>query len=192
MSSVFQKNEPLTYDLSQISVLLVEDSIPMQTLISSMLRSFGVGNILACSGADEAIGLLKVTQARKRSVDISSIDIVITDWLMPEGSGVELIDWIRSQGDESICFLPIILLSAYTTQEVISIARDRGANEAMVKPVSGGGLARRILDTIDRPRPFVRAGEFFGPDRRRREIEFSGENRRTTAAEKIKVNHERV
>ena len=60
----------------------------------------------------------------------------------------------------------------------------------MVKPVSGEKLASRILNVIDHPRPFIKAPEFFGPDRRRRDIKYTGEDRRKTDAEQIKVNYE--
>ncbi|HRC27127.1 MAG TPA: response regulator, partial [Alphaproteobacteria bacterium] len=87
MKSPYLSSEPITYDLSKLNVLLAEDSHTMQTLVSSMLRSFGVGDVLVCGGASEAIGLLTVTQARKKSSDIRGVDLVLTDWLMPDGSG---------------------------------------------------------------------------------------------------------
>lgn len=185
-------DDVVTYDLRNINILLVEDSRPMQTLISSMLRAFGVGDVLVCEGANEAIGILTITQARKKTGDVKGIDMVLTDWLMPQGSGVELLEWIRSHESGNIKFLPVLLISAYTTQKVVNTARDNGANEALVKPVSGGILANRILSIIDRPRPFVSAKDFFGPDRRRQDMPYKGADRRITNTELIKVNHEQL
>jgi CheY-like chemotaxis protein len=185
-------DDVITYDLRNVNVLLVEDSRAMQTLIASMLRSFGVGDVLVCEGANEAIGILTITQARKKGTDIKGIDIVLTDWLMPQGSGVELLEWIRSHESDAIKFLPVLLLSAYTTQKVVTTARDSGANEALVKPVSGGKLAGRILSMIDKPRLFVKTPEYFGPDRRRQDMPFRGEDRRKKTAETIKVNYEQL
>jgi CheY-like chemotaxis protein len=192
--SIFRSKDDdvTTYDLKNINVLLVEDSRAMQTLIASMLRSFGVGDVLVCEGAHEAIGILTITQARKKSSDIKGIDIVLTDWLMPQGSGVELLEWIRSHEADNIKFLPVLLLSAYTTQKVIATARDYGANEALVKPVSGAMLAGRILSIINNPRAFVRADNFFGPDRRRQDMTYKGQDRRKKTAETIKVNYEQL
>lgn len=187
-----KEDDVITYDLKNINVLLVEDSRSMQTLIASMLRSFGVGDVLVCEGGNEAIGILTITQARKKGSDIKGIDIVLTDWLMPQGSGVELLEWIRSHESDSIKFLPVLLLSAYTTQKVVSTARDFGANESLVKPVSGGKLAGRILSIIDKPRPFVKSPAYFGPDRRRQDSAYKGDDRRKIAAETIKVNYEQL
>lgn len=128
----------------------------------------------------------------KKSSDIKGIDIVLTDWLMPDGSGVELLEWIRSHDADNIKFLPVLLLSAYTTQKVVTTARDYGANEALVKPVSGAKLAGRILSIVDKPRPFVQTPDFFGPDRRRQDMAYKGQDRRKTSSELIKVNYEQL
>ena len=180
------------YDLSQITVLLVEDSGSMQALISSMLRAFGVGDVLVANSGNEAQGLITITQSRKKSSGIKGIDVVLTDLIMPDGSGIELLEWLRANDDDEIRFLPTIMISAHSTNKIISQARDYGANESLVKPVSGGKLAERILSLIDSPRPFIKAPNFFGPDRRRKELPFKGEDRRVLQAEEIKVHHERI
>ena len=157
----------------------------MQSLITSMLKAFGVGEILACENANEAIDLLTVLQASKKSRYLATVDIVLTDWLMPKGSGEELLRWIRSHDKDSIRFLPVIVISGYTTELLANLTRDMGANEILVKPVSGTSLASRICSVIDHPRPFIRAPYYFGPDRRRQELPHKGPERRVTAAEEI-------
>lgn len=167
------------YDLSKFTILLVEDSVYMQTLISSMLKTFGVGDIVVCDGAEDAINLLTIMQARKQSRHINNVDIVLTDWLMPDGSGHELLQWIRGNEKEEICFLPVVVISGYTTERLTGLTRDMGANETLVKPISGKTLASRICTVIDHPRPFIRTANFFGPDRRRQDMPFEGNNRRS-------------
>lgn len=189
MTSLFTKNdEPPPYDLSNFTIMLVEDSVYMQSLMTSMMKVFGVGDIMVCGGGQEAMDLLKVTQARRASRYITKVDIVITDWLMPKGSGRELLQWIRAQEDDAIRFLPVMVVSAYTTEKVVAEARDLGANESLVKPISGIGLASRICSMIDNPRPFISAPDYFGPDRRRQEMPFTGKDRRKMKREDIKVN----
>lgn len=188
---IFKKTDPETYNLSHLSILLAEDSIPMQTLLASILRTFGVGDVLVCGGAKEAINLLTITQARKKAHDVRGIDMILTDWLMPDGDGVELINWVRNNKEEDIRYVPIILVSGYTTEKVVTAARDLGANESLVKPVSGEKLARRIISVIDKPRPFIKTATFFGPDRRRKTEEYKGPEKRKLKPEEIKVNHEK-
>ena len=51
----------------------------------------------------------------------------------------------------------------------------------MVKPFSVRDLYKRMEAIIERPRQFVRSGDFFGPDRRRKKDEwFNGELKRET------------
>lgn len=178
MSSLFQST-PEPYDLSNFTILLVEDSEYMQSLTSEMLKVFGVGDILRCNDAHEAIDLITITNARKSSRYIDKIDIVLTDWLMPKGSGDELIKWIRNNEDPDIRFLPIIVVSGYTTKELTHKTRDMGINEMLVKPISGKLLASRICSVIDHPRSFIQTKNYFGPDRRRQDLPYNGEDRRS-------------
>ena len=178
-----EKKEP--YDLSNFTILVVEDSLYMQSLITSMLKIFGVGDIMVAEGAKEAIDVLTVTQARSKSKYITRIDIVLTDWLMTKGNGEELLRWIRTHEKDEIRFLPVVIVSGYATESITARARDGGANETLVKPVSAKGLAQRICSVIDHPRPFVNVPGFFGPDRRRQQISYRGPERRAMAAERI-------
>ncbi len=160
----------------------------MQTLIASMLKTFGVGDIVMCSDAKEAIDLLTIMQARTQSRYVNNVDIVLTDWLMPTGSGKDLLNWIRDNEKDAIRFLPVIVVSGYTTEKLTHITRDLGANETLVKPISGKTLASRICSVIDHPRPFIKAPGFFGPDRRRQETTFTGEERRTTSPNIVEMS----
>ncbi len=190
--NLFQK-KPLPYDLSNFTVLIVEDSLYMQSLMSQMLKIFGVGDILACDNAKEAIDLLTVTQASKKSKYLTNIDIVLTDWLMPNGGGGdELLKWIRGHEKDAVRFMPVIVVSGYTTEQLTSLTRDMGANEILVKPISGTTLASRICSVIDHPRPFIKAKNYFGPDRRRQEMPYKMVDRRVINSEEIKVEHGRT
>ncbi len=175
------------YDLSKFTILLVEDSVYMQTLMSSMLKTFGVGDIVVCDGAEDAINLLTIMQARKQSRHVNRVDIVLTDWLMPEGSGHELLQWIRGNENDAISFLPVVVVSGYATERLAGLTRDMGANETLVKPISGKTLASRICTVIDHPRPFIRTPDYFGPDRRRQELPFEGQNRRSSSPNVVEV-----
>lgn len=192
MNIQIKQRAQVTYSLKNFTILLAEDYEFMQNLIGGMLRAFGVGNIMVCSSGREAIELLQITEAQSRSGNIKGIDLILADWMMPEGSGLELIDWVRNHKSDRIRFTPLILVSAFTSEDVIIAARDHGANEALVKPVSGEKMAARILSVIDTPRPFVKTATYFGPDRRRKDKPFQGEDRRKMTAEQIITHDERL
>lgn len=182
-----ERDKAIPYDLSNFTVLVAEDSIYMQSLISSMLKIFSVGDIMVCEGGKEAIDVLTVTQARSKSKYVTKVDIVVTDWLMQKGSGEDLLKWIREHEKDEVRFLPVVVCSGYTTEVITSQARDLGANEVLVKPISASGLASRICSVIENPRYFVKAPDYFGPDRRRQDMKFKGEDRRVLDPEKIKI-----
>jgi len=43
---------------------------------------------------------------------------------------------------------------------------------------------------VDNPRPFIKISDFFGPDRRRKDVKIQGEDRRKAKAEEVKQFHE--
>lgn len=177
------------YDLSNFRVLIVEDFPFISDLMTSALKEMGVSQIFKAENGLRAKDLILNYNAVQSS---SNIDVVILDWLMPEMNGQELLKWVRSHKSDSIKFMPVIVCSAYTSQEMIEKVRDLGANEAMVKPVAADKLANRILYVIDKPRSFIKTDTYFGPDRRRREMTFAGEDRRKTNAEEITTHVEEL
>ena len=63
-------------------------------------------------------------------------------------------------------------------------AINAGVNEYLAKPVRPVDLFHRITALIERPRRFIKASTYFGPDRRRRQDpRFSGPWRRSTDEE---------
>ena len=60
-------------------------------------------------------------------------------------------------------------------------ARDAGTNEFVVKPLSATSLFTRIQWVIENPRHFVTTDNYFGPDRRRKDASFKGDDRRDSA-----------
>lgn len=192
MNPPIKQRAEVTYSLRNFSILLADDYDFMQGLISTMLRAFGVGNIMVCDSGNEAIELIGITHAQSRNANVKPIDMILVDWMMLDGSGLDVLNWVRNHKSDQIRFTPVILVSAFTSEDVVIAARDHGANEALVKPVSGEKLAARILSVIDHPRPFVKAPGFFGPDRRRREKNITFEDRRKLSTEQIVTHTERL
>jgi DNA-binding response OmpR family regulator len=75
------------------------------------------------------------------------------------------------------------MITALTERHNIEAARDAGVSELLAKPVSSDALFKRIVNMLDNPRPFIRVGDYFGPDRRRHYSEFLGEERRSKEPE---------
>ena len=79
---------------------------------------------------------------------IDSVDLVLTDVVMPHMDGRRLVERLRSERPK----LPVIYMSGYTEDEVIR----RGVAEGehfLSKPFPPGDLARKVREVIDGPAP---------------------------------------
>ena len=158
------------YDFETLKVLVVDDSRPMRSLINSFLLGFGVKDTYEAADANEAFYEVKECNP----------DIVITDWRMPPTDGIDLVRQIRMDLNSPNPYLPIIMLTGFTELHRVKQAMDAGVTASLAKLISAQALYRRLCTVIDDQRPFVRVGEFFGPDRRsrRRSEPYMGVERR--------------
>jgi DNA-binding response OmpR family regulator len=86
-------------------------------------------------------------------------------------------------------FVPIIMLTGYTSLERVRQARDAGINEFLAKPVSVKAILSRLTSVIEHPRSFVRTKMYFGPCRRRRaNAEYQGPERRADGLPRTEEN----
>ena len=163
----------MTYQFQNATILVVDDMKPMLGLTVSVLKSFGFHHIYSARDADEAFA--KFCQF--------SPDIVLTDWMMEPYDGIELTKRIRNDPRSPNKFVPIILMTGYSAKIRVMEARDKGVTEFLVKPFSAKDLYLRIEQLIEKPRKFIDAKQFFGPDRRRKKSEeYEGPRRRNLDA----------
>lgn len=165
------------YDISQLRILLVDDDTLMRNLIKSMLRSLDVNNVKIVESAEVATS----------EIQIFNPDIIVLDWEMPNVNGLELTKQIRQSSDYKISHTPIIMLTGYTAIERVIEARNMGINDFLAKPVSVKRLYQRILSIVKKPRDFVKTKNYFGPDRRRQQLAFAGEERRKNSQKTAKI-----
>jgi DNA-binding response OmpR family regulator len=105
-------------------------------------------------------------------------DIVLSEYRLFPMSGIELLKAIRKERG-TVRFTPIIMVTSETRREKVILARNAGVTEFVAKPFNAKNLILRIREVIERPRPFVDAATYFGPDRRRRsEVLGEGQERR--------------
>ncbi len=145
------------YNLQNLNVLIVEDNSHMQLLLKEILRSFHVRNIRTANDGVDGLKELKTFVA----------DIVIADWNMEVLDGLDFIRMVRTGQDSRNPFVPIIMLTGHSEIHHIVEARDSGMTEYLAKPISANSLYERICSVIERPRQFIKAKHYVGPDRRR-------------------------
>ncbi|MCK5778896.1 MAG: response regulator [Rhodospirillales bacterium] len=154
------------YDFSDISVLVAEHNSYMRQTMRSILRTFNIGQIEEARTPDHAWDAFKLHKP----------DVVFADWA-PGFDGMGLLKQIRRDEDSPNPFVPVIIVTSMSDKEHVLTARDLGMTEFLAKPFSPKLIYLRLRIIAEQPRSFVRTGNFFGPDRRRRQIHVD-ENRR--------------
>lgn len=140
-----------------LRILLVDDNPHMRTIIATVLKGLGIKETIEASDGSRALELM-----RQRSADVAFVD-----FLMQPMDGVDFTRAVRASEDEKIRFLPIIMLTGHAHRHRVAEARDAGVTEFMVKPITAKAVLDRLNAVVFRPRPFIKAETYFGPDRRR-------------------------
>ena len=147
--------------LDNISILIIEDTGPMRKLVTVILQSLGAKKIFFAENGEQGYAEYKKLNP----------DIIITDWLMQPVDGAEFVRMVRNRADSPNRTVPIIMMTGFNATTRVMKARDEGVTEFLIKPFTASDLAKRLAYVINRPRDFIQAPEYFGPDRRRRDSE---------------------
>lgn len=122
------------------TVLLVEDDNAVRSISTAILRTVGYSVIAAASGQEA----LEIFRDRKETVDI-----LVTDVVMPGMNGQELAD--------TICKLrpgfPVICVSGYTNDYIIGREGAAPQYPFLQKPFSPDELARKVREILDSKKP---------------------------------------
>lgn len=124
--------------LNQYTILLIEDDNDVRSFVASELQHY-FHIVTAIEGKE---GLAKAHQA--------DIDLIVSDIMMPGMDGIELCQNIRS--DFELSHIPIILLTALSTEENQLKGIQAGADAYITKPFSPSILCARIFQLLQERR----------------------------------------
>jgi CheY-like chemotaxis protein len=164
-----------TLPLTGMRVLVVDDHAFTTNLIKDLVYAAGATFVQTARSGADALALLRGCDPH----------LIITDWRMPEIDGLDFTRIVRRaflEPDPRIgnAQVPIVLLSAHTSAQAVEEARKAGVTEVVAKPFSVQALLLRLASATDKPRDFVAAGDYVGPDRRRRPAGKAGKARRAS------------
>jgi len=117
------------------TVLLVEDSDLVRDVVALMLESDGL-TVLQASGGEEALAL-----ARRGNVPI---DLLLTDIVMPEVSGVELADRLERERPG----MRILFMTGYAEEAVMKEGIPGKRRECIVKPFTREQITTRVRELL--------------------------------------------
>lgn len=112
--------------------LVVDDSSTMRRIIINTLNKLGYTDVIEASNGREGIDRAAA----------SPIDVIITDWNMPEVSGIEFIRTIRTQDKTSKT--PVLMVTTNAAKDDIVEALHAGVNNYVVKPFTPDTMKEKI------------------------------------------------
>ena len=112
--------------------LIVDDSSTMRRIIINTLNKLGYKECHEAANGREGVERLATTQ----------VDIVITDWNMPEMSGIEFIRAVRA--NDATKHLPVLMVTTNAAQDDIVQALHAGVNNYVVKPFNPETIREKI------------------------------------------------
>lgn len=131
------------------TIMVVDDSAFIRSLIQDTLSSAGY-NIIACKDGGEAHEkLMELKQsAKEENIPVSElVDAVVTDPEMPRMDGMHLIKRLRE--DDSYATMPIVMFSSLMSDDNRSKALALGANDTLTKPEIGKMVAMMDKYTLN-------------------------------------------
>jgi two-component system chemotaxis response regulator CheY len=112
--------------------LVVDDFSTMRRIVRNLLKELGYTNVEEAE--DGAVALQKLQG--------SAFDFVVTDWNMPNMTGIELLEAIRASG--TLKDLPVLMITAEAKKENIIAAAQAGASGYIVKPFTAATMAEKL------------------------------------------------
>jgi two-component system chemotaxis response regulator CheY len=125
------------FDAEAVRVLLVDDSPSARRFMRRVLENIGISHLVEAANGREAVAILTDTM----------VDLVITDYNMPEMDGKELVDHIRGQGWQRS--VPILMVTSETNSGRLAGIQEAGVSGICDKPFEPS-VVRNLLSRLFR------------------------------------------
>jgi DNA-binding NtrC family response regulator len=122
---------------ARATVLVAEDEEELREIYRRILTGAGYRVLMAANG-----------RLATRLLEQETVSLVVTDLLMPEMDGVELISWMRRQGFK----VPVLMVSganAVFQTDFLAVVRDLGAAATLEKPVTTDALLANVARLLE-------------------------------------------
>lgn len=119
-------------------ILVVEDNQKIRSLIVSILRSAGYTEITEADDGSKAWSIIQENR----------FDLILTDFMMPEMSGLDLLIKIRS-GSDDMKSTPVLMITASDKSDDIVKAAKWKVNGYIVKPFRVKTVLSKINQVIE-------------------------------------------
>ena len=123
-----------------MKILVVDDFSTMRRIVRNLLVELGFSNplIQEADDGENAIAMLRA----------QPFDLVVTDWNMPNMTGIDLLKAIRAEA--SLKGLPVLMVTAENNRDQIIAAAQAGVNGYIVKPFTAATLKEKLTKIFER------------------------------------------
>lgn len=115
-------------------LLIVDDMMTMRKLVSKICKELGFTDLQEAKDGAEAWNIVQTTNP--------PIGLIVSDWNMPNMSGLELLKRVRS--DAKFAKTPMVLVTAEAEQHQIVEAVKAGVDNYVVKPFTSDILKAKL------------------------------------------------
>ena len=122
--------------MPDLRILIVDDSPTMRRILVNTVQKAGYPN---CQEAEDGKDALAKLMA-------GTYDLIMTDWNMPNMSGLELVEAVRA--DSKLKEIPILMVTTRNMKEDIVNAIKTGVNGYIVKPFDAKTLNAKINEVL--------------------------------------------
>jgi two-component system chemotaxis response regulator CheY len=119
--------------LEDTRFLVVDDFSTMRRILRNLLKELGFMNVQEAEDGVDALAKLRA----------ENFDFVVSDWNMPNMSGIELLKAIRA--DARLKHLPVLMVTAEAKRDNIIMAAQEGASGYVVKPFTAAKLDEKLM-----------------------------------------------
>lgn len=165
-------------EFAQLRVLLVSGKTHGAQTLRSVLSLAGVTKITFVESPRKALDLLTM----------EDFDAVYADDNCGLIDETTFATSVRRRAGVRNPMMPVFVFQEQARRSDVEVARDMGATDFLTCPVSPKTVMTKLEAALLNPRPFIKAPDFFGPDRRAKARPvWSGEERRVRAARKVLI-----
>jgi len=119
-----------------INVLVVDDFETMRRIVKSSLKTLGFSNFVEAEDGKIAL----------RQLEKEKIGLIISDWIMPNMTGIEFLRAVRS--DDRFKDTPFIMLTTEGKKQDVVEAVNAGVSNYIVKPFNPDTLNEKIKKVL--------------------------------------------
>lgn len=129
----------LPADLASKQFLVTDDYESMRIMIADHLKQMGATKILFAKSGNEALEMIKANHGGP-----NQIEFLLTDLVMENGTGIELVKGVRADGRFKT--LPALMITSKSEVSLVLEAVKAGVNSYIVKPWQIDDLAKKIAE----------------------------------------------